>query len=209
MVPDYACGSETYICHPWYIRKLPQGPAYVIQGVHTRRYIALDGIALRDATLSGHGTAIWNLDHQFADVYIISQFGTRSCMAFPNSVHNTCNRRDVAQRFLWKFEKIRYMSQLTVDSPLCLPSDTLGDDNPLPQVHTMLPCTESTFLDNDSAHLFTDMLFNMPRTPFTRAQRIAALDWARKLGASNVPTIDSFEEYEQGFGNQGPPGCES
>lgn len=47
------------------------------------------------------------------------------------------------------------------------------------------------------------MLFNMPRTPFTRAQRIAALDWARKLGASNVPTIDSFEEYEQGFGNQG------
>jgi hypothetical protein len=44
------------------------------------------------------------------------------------------------------------------------------------------------------------MLFNMPRTPFTRDQRIAALDWARKLGATNVPTIQSFDERERRLG---------
>lgn len=31
------------------------------------------------------------------------------------------------------------------------------------------------------------MLFNMPRTPFTRTQRIAAFEW---------PTMESFSEYE-------------
>ncbi|KAG8754163.1 hypothetical protein FRC11_006801, partial [Ceratobasidium sp. 423] len=41
------------------------------------------------------------------------------------------------------------------------------------------------------------MLFNMPRMPFTRDQRVAALDWARKLGAMNVPTIESFDECER------------
>ncbi|ELU38266.1 hypothetical protein AG1IA_07727 [Rhizoctonia solani AG-1 IA] len=35
------------------------------------------------------------------------------------------------------------------------------------------------------------------RQPFTRVQRIAALDWARKLGAINVPTIESFDECER------------
>ncbi|KAH7337008.1 hypothetical protein B0J17DRAFT_665816 [Rhizoctonia solani] len=37
----------------------------------------------------------------------------------------------------------------------------------------------------------------MPRAPFTRLQRIAALDWARKLGATNAPKIESFDEYER------------
>lgn len=41
------------------------------------------------------------------------------------------------------------------------------------------------------------MLFNMPRTPFTRTQRLAALEWARWLGAPNVPTIESFDECER------------
>lgn len=41
------------------------------------------------------------------------------------------------------------------------------------------------------------MLFNMPRSTFTRAQRAAALDWARKLGATNVPTLESFDECER------------
>jgi hypothetical protein len=41
----------------------------------------------------------------------------------------------------------------------------------------------------------------MPYTPFTRDQRIVALDWARKLGANNVPTIESLDECER---QQGP-----
>lgn len=41
------------------------------------------------------------------------------------------------------------------------------------------------------------MLFNMSRSPFTRTQRAAALEWARKLGATNVPTLESFDEFER------------
>lgn len=37
----------------------------------------------------------------------------------------------------------------------------------------------------------------MPRSPFTRTQRAAALEWARKLGATNVPTLESFDECER------------
>ncbi|CAE6501953.1 unnamed protein product, partial [Rhizoctonia solani] len=49
----------------------------------------------------------------------------------------------------------------------------------------------------DDAHLYTDMLFNIPRMSFTRDQRIATLDWARRLGASNVPTIESLDECQR------------
>lgn len=37
----------------------------------------------------------------------------------------------------------------------------------------------------------------MPRAPFTPIQRMAVLDWARKLGIPNVPTMESLEEYER------------
>lgn len=30
-------------------------------------------------------------------------------------------------------------------------------------------------------------------------QRMAALDWARKLGATNVPTMESFDDCEKGL----------
>ncbi|KAH7337037.1 hypothetical protein B0J17DRAFT_452050 [Rhizoctonia solani] len=58
----------------------------------------------------------------------------------------------------------------------------------------------SDSLYTDDAHFHTDMLFNMPRAPFSRIQRIAALDWARKLGAPNVPTMESFDECERRLG---------
>lgn len=41
------------------------------------------------------------------------------------------------------------------------------------------------------------MLFNLPRNPFTRVQRAAILEWARKMGATNVPTLESLDECER------------
>ena len=41
------------------------------------------------------------------------------------------------------------------------------------------------------------MLFNLPRNPFTRVQQAAVLEWARKIGAPNVPTLESLDECER------------
>ncbi|KAG8689632.1 hypothetical protein FRC11_001517 [Ceratobasidium sp. 423] len=67
--------------------------------------------------------------------------------------------------------------------------------SPVPQSNNLLS-PDSGSLYTDDAHFYTDLLFNMPRSPFSRTQRIAALDWARKLGATNVPTMESFDECE-------------
>lgn len=44
------------------------------------------------------------------------------------------------------------------------------------------------------------MLFNLPRNTFNRVQRAAVLEWARRIGATNVPTLESLDECERRMG---------
>ena len=41
---------------------------------------------------------------------------------------------------------------------------------------------------------YTHILFNNPRLRFSDAQKQAVLDWARQLGAKNVPSIYQLEK---------------
>ncbi|KAH7337034.1 hypothetical protein B0J17DRAFT_665903 [Rhizoctonia solani] len=87
------------------------------------------------------------------------------------------------QGYSWRFEKI---GDDTGGILKTIPKHPIST-SPSSQPNNLLPPNSgSIYIDN--AHFYTDMLLNIPRTPFTRTQRIAALDWARKLGAANVPT---------------------
>lgn len=43
-------------------------------------------------------------------------------------------------------------------------------------------------------HFFTSLLFSSPRLPFSETQKKAILNWARDLGAQNVPSLGSMKK---------------
>ncbi|KDN45336.1 hypothetical protein RSAG8_04923, partial [Rhizoctonia solani AG-8 WAC10335] len=94
----------------------------------------------------------------------------------------------------WRFERIGDDTS-SILKPR--PSDPISTPSAFPTATLDLFPQGSDSAYNDEAHFHTDMLFNMPRAPFSRIQRIAALDWARKLGATNVPTMASVDECER------------
>ncbi|CAE6464262.1 unnamed protein product [Rhizoctonia solani] len=104
--------------------------------------------------------------------------------------------RETLRGCVWRFEKIGDEAGNPLNARPEAFITTLPFLPAVLQPNNILP-PNSGCLYTDDAHFYTDLLFNMPRTPFTRTQRLAALDWARKLGATNVPTIESFEECER------------
>ncbi|KIK90779.1 hypothetical protein PAXRUDRAFT_14152 [Paxillus rubicundulus Ve08.2h10] len=44
------------------------------------------------------------------------------------------------------------------------------------------------------AHFLTSLLFSSAHLPFSRTQKAAILNWAKELGASDVPTLYSFQK---------------
>ncbi|KAF8606783.1 hypothetical protein BDV93DRAFT_542430 [Ceratobasidium sp. AG-I] len=109
--------------------------------------------------------------------------------------------KKLAKGQLWKFEQISEDSggfyQPRVPTSLYFkPQNKPGNSSA--GIDVIVP-EDSDNLYADDAHFHTDMLFNMPRTPFTRTQRAAALEWARKLGAKNVPSLESLDECERRF----------
>ncbi|KAG1847460.1 hypothetical protein C8R48DRAFT_615524 [Suillus tomentosus] len=43
-------------------------------------------------------------------------------------------------------------------------------------------------------HFFTSLLFSSPQLPFSETQKRAILNWARSLGAQNVPSLGSMKK---------------
>ena len=41
------------------------------------------------------------------------------------------------------------------------------------------------------------LLFSSPRLPFSRLQKRAVLDWAKELGARNVPSLYSLQRCDE------------
>ncbi|CAE6530212.1 unnamed protein product [Rhizoctonia solani] len=183
----------------WYVKCYPGSSKYAIQDTGHKKYIAvimngdnLYGVEEEDASAL-------ELEHQFQDFYLIKLAGTRRYLEHPNikleknhTMVNFTNRVPL-QGCSWRFERIS--------------GDTGSVLRPKPKHSGFIPSTlqsdssshvPGNLLTNDT-HFHTDMLFNIPRAPLSRIQRIAALDWARKLGAINVPTIESFDEYESGL----------
>ncbi|KAH7337036.1 hypothetical protein B0J17DRAFT_718937 [Rhizoctonia solani] len=140
--------------------------------------------------------SVLELEHQFHDFYLIKLAGTRYCLEHPNigpdsTIVNFVDKAAFKGCF-WRFARI---SNDTGSILKPKPNDIIPTPS-TPQSNDILsrgPGSQYT----DDAHFHTDVLFNMPRNPFTRNQRMATLEWARKLGVRNAPTMESFDECER------------
>ncbi|KAL5632646.1 hypothetical protein ACGC1H_005558, partial [Rhizoctonia solani] len=184
----------------WYVQQYPGGSTYAIQGTGQKKYMAI-GADGRDACGMEEDDAVILELKQSHDSYFIKVMGTDSYLEHPNVTSSLSTYGHMLVNFTttlidkkcsWRFEKIND----DAGTPLKPRPGTTIPVPSTPQSNNLLP-PNSGNLYTDDAHFYTDMLFNMPRTPFTRTQRIAALDWARKLGATNVPTMESFDECER------------
>ncbi|KAG8689634.1 hypothetical protein FRC11_001519 [Ceratobasidium sp. 423] len=146
--------------------------------------------------------AIFNLDHQFKDFYLMKLIGTKVHLEHPGTgpwpgngeVYTPVNlaTKDTLKGCFWRFEKISDDAGSTL-APRAGTSTSASSASQSSPPSSQGPGR----LYPDDAHLYTDMLFNIPRMSFNRDQRIAVLDWARRLGATNVPTIESLDECEK------------
>ncbi|KAG2120872.1 uncharacterized protein F5147DRAFT_647271 [Suillus discolor] len=78
-----------------------------------------------------------------------------------------------------------------VELPVTLPDD----------IHDKVSANFNTVSMNNptypwpsKAHFFTSLLFSSPRLPFSETQKKAILNWARSLGAQNVPSLGSMKK---------------
>ncbi|CAE6448531.1 hypothetical protein ACGC1H_005555 [Rhizoctonia solani] len=190
---DYHCGEN----QKWRIKSYPGNLGYAIQNVMTNKYIPMkiDGSYMNG--VDEGDAAIVNFEHQFRDFYLIKLIGTNVYLGHPyieldgSYTPVSFIDKDTPQGCFWQLEKLNDDTGSML-RPRRNHSSIFSSE---PQSNTSFQNPGSLYTDD--AHLYTDMLFNMPRMPFTRDQRIAALDWARKLGATNVPTMESFDECER------------
>ncbi|CAE6464277.1 unnamed protein product [Rhizoctonia solani] len=181
----------------WHVKCYPGNLGYAIQNVHTKKYIPMktDGSYMHGADESD--AAMFNLEHQFQNYYLIRSIETNAYLDHPyieldgSYTPVGFTNKDTPQGCFWRLEKINDNTGSVLkprrNKPISKPPES--------QPNTSFQGSSSVYTDD--VYLYTDMLFNMPRMPFTRDQRVAALDWARKLGATNVPTIESFDECER------------
>ncbi|CAE6445008.1 unnamed protein product, partial [Rhizoctonia solani] len=187
----------------WYVKCYPGSFEYAIQSVRTKKYIpiGMDGLDMSSVDESGAATfRLEPLEHGFEDFYLIKSIRTNYYLCHPNIQPRqnegytpvSFTERVTLKGCIWRFERIGNDAGSSLVPRANNPAPTLSAPPP-----SAPSPRASGRLYPDDAHLYTDMLFNMPRIPFTQDQRIAALDWARKLGATNVPTIESFDECER------------
>ncbi|KDN45333.1 hypothetical protein RSAG8_04920, partial [Rhizoctonia solani AG-8 WAC10335] len=182
----------------WYIKRYPGSSTYAIQVVGQKKYIAIGSDGRDPCGQEEDDAAILELE-QSDNTYFIKVTRAHCYLEHPNitstlsSSHTLVNFTNtiIDKKCSWRFEKI------SDDAGTALkPRPENSTPAPsVPQPNNLSPNSGNPYTDD--VHFYTDMLFNMPRTPFTRAQRIAALDWARRLGATNVPTMESFDECER------------
>ncbi|KDN45335.1 hypothetical protein RSAG8_04922, partial [Rhizoctonia solani AG-8 WAC10335] len=185
----------------WHVKNYPGTVGYAIQNVQTKKYIPIgtDGFDMPSVDESGAATFRLEPLVDGLDSYLIKSTRT-NYLCHPNIQPRqnqgytpvSFTEQDTLKGCIWRFERVGDDAGSSLVPRANNPAPTLSA--PPPSVPSS---RASGRLYPDDAHLYTDMLFNMPRIPFTQDQRIAALDWARKLGATNVPTIESFDECER------------
>ncbi|CAE6464250.1 unnamed protein product [Rhizoctonia solani] len=168
----------------WYVKRYPGSSRYAIRNVPYDKYVAIDTEADSEACgAEENGAAVLELEHQFQDSYLIKLTGTKYRLEHPKvnivsegRMHTTMRftDKDTLQGCVWRFEKISD----NAGSPLKPRPEATNTTPPVPlapQSNNLLsPDSGSPYTDD--AHFYTDLLFNMPRSPFSRTQRIAALD---------------------------------
>ncbi|EUC63389.1 hypothetical protein RSOL_490640 [Rhizoctonia solani AG-3 Rhs1AP] len=184
--------------HQWYVKCYPGSSMYAIQNVEYERYLtSVDGGKAHG--VGEDDASILELEHQFQNFYLIKLAGTKCYLVHPNIKSDEHAHTPVCfadrvtyQGCFWQFKRIGDDT-----CSILRPRHSLPNSTPSVSPPTSLPPQDLDSLYTNEAHFHTDMLFNMPRAPFSRIQRIAALDWARKLGATNVPTMASVDECER------------
>ncbi|CAE6406328.1 unnamed protein product [Rhizoctonia solani] len=177
----------------WYVRCYPGSSKYAIQDMGYKKYIAVAMDGDNPYGVEEEDASALELEHQFQDFYLIKLAGTKRYLEHPN-IKLANNHTMTESHFKVVPGDLKGSGSGDTGSAL---RPKLKDSGLISS--TRQSNTSSQVLGNlsaDDVHFHTDILFNMPRAPFSQIQRIAALDWARKLGATNVPTIQSFDEYE-------------
>lgn len=187
----------------WYFQRSNRG--YALKNVKCGGFVGINDTrsGSRLEKVCDHNAIVWNLERQYDDVYTISIPGTLLCITLPEGqdkpgTHLLVTERNLTKGQLWRFQK--------------LSEDSGGFHQPQNAVHIypQYPSMPAINADSntivsgdpdspyiDDAHLYTDMLFNLPRNAFNRVQRAAVLEWARRMGATNVPTLESLDECER------------
>ncbi|CEL62598.1 hypothetical protein RSOLAG1IB_04954 [Rhizoctonia solani AG-1 IB] len=186
----------------WYIKRYPGSSGYAIQNIMNRykKYLPARMNGPYTIGVDEGDAGIFELEHQFQDFYLIKLIGKTTYLDHPylelddKYTPASFSNKGTLKGCFWRFEKISDDSGGTLKRR----ANNFACSS-APQTRAIFSQSLGS-LYVDDAHLHTDMLFNMPRTPFTRDQRIAALEWARMLGASNVPSIHSFDECERRLG---------
>ncbi|KAG1803360.1 hypothetical protein EV424DRAFT_1331009, partial [Suillus variegatus] len=65
-------------------------------------------------------------------------------------------------------------------------------------VHNVSP-DSPTYPFPSKAYFITSLLFSSPRLPFSEAQKKAILNWAKELGARNLPTLGAIKKLHTGL----------
>ncbi|KAF8606782.1 hypothetical protein BDV93DRAFT_520407 [Ceratobasidium sp. AG-I] len=186
----------------WYLQRSARG--YALKNVECGQYLGINDTRCGSQLekVCEHNANIWTVVHQYDNVYTVSIIDTQMCMALPDGhdeggTHVLISEKKMIKGELWGFERVS--------------DDSGGIHNPQSARHfypqlasTMTSSNPNTIVSGDpngpyidDAHFHADMLFNMPRNQFTRLQRAAVLDWARRMGTPNVPTLESLDECER------------
>ncbi|KAL5632637.1 hypothetical protein ACGC1H_005553 [Rhizoctonia solani] len=192
----------------WYVKCCPGSSKYVIQVTGYKKYFAVDINQNNPYGAEELDAAILELQHQSQNLYSINLAGTKSCLEHPNvklgNGHTPVSftTKDTLQGCFWRFEKLNDDSGSNLDANRFTNPNTgnirASADALVRQDPSGPPVDDVLF--------YTDALFNSKRTLFNRVQRRAILDWARRIGATNVPTMESFDEYERSLDSDGPIG---
>ncbi|CEL62600.1 hypothetical protein RSOLAG1IB_04956 [Rhizoctonia solani AG-1 IB] len=182
----------------WRIKSYPGSSGYALQNVLSDKYIPTKASGPDTFGVDEGNAGIFNLEHQFRDIYLVKLVGSNVYLDHPyvelemKYVPVSFAKKDIntIKSSFWRLERISD----DIGSTLKPRPGKLLPDHSIFQSDAWDSNLNSLY--TDEAHLYTNMIFNMPYTPFTRDQRIVALDWARKLGANNVPTIESLDECE-------------
>ncbi|KIK76023.1 hypothetical protein PAXRUDRAFT_18501 [Paxillus rubicundulus Ve08.2h10] len=78
-----------------------------------------------------------------------------------------------------------------------LPDDEGDEPAHSKSVKTKVSPDSPTYPWPTKAHFLTALLFNSPRLPFSNPQQKAILNWAKELGACNIPSLYALKQHQE------------
>lgn len=197
----------------WCLQRSARG--YALANAHWNIYLGIndDGRGNKLDPVCEHNASIWSIEHQHDDKYNISLLGTQMYLTLPEGYNDPgasimlTERR--TERQLWRFERISDDSRGVHQPRNSMPfyAQPLSAPNSSGSSTIVSGDPNSPYVDD--AHFHTDMLFSLQRVPFTRMQRAVVLEWARKMGTPNVPTLESLDECERRISGRAIPDSEN